>query len=112
MQKGKECMKHLIIKNEKGYFLRQGVEVEISEINKDDILALISALIDGEDFEMDQYDSKLLKNPAHNVIYNHLYMRLNDLLTHKSQFVAMSQQTYKDAYQKYCQQTNTTEAPE
>ena len=109
--KGKEYMKHLIIKKGLGYFLRDGQEIEISEITKEDIYSLIEKIITEPDFEMDTYDDSLLSNPAHKVIYKNLYSHFeDDVIKHRSDYLSMAQKTYKEAYQKYC--TEQSEASE
>lgn len=97
-------MKHLIIENNKGYFLRDGAKIEINEITKNDIEMLLTRLVEESDFEMDGYDDKLLTNPAHKVIYQNLYSHLTEFYSQKELYLEEIRNTYKDAYQKYCSQ--------
>ena len=83
-------MKCLEIKNGKGY----------------DLLYLldIATNID-ESFEMDNIETCKLDNQAHKVIYENLYDKFQELLQNRTRFYDESIVLYKDALQKYKQES-------
>lgn len=94
-------MKHLKIEGGKGFFLNKtGQWVEIDQIGKEDLLKLLNEVI-ANDFEMDEYDDSLLQNKAHQIIYKHIYSKLNELEGEKDRFKDESEQLYKSAIEKY-----------
>lgn len=98
-----KLMKYLKIENNKGFYrLDTSKEIwsEIDQINKDNLLALLK-FATSEDFEMDEYNSDLLQNPAHNIIYKNLYGKFSDFLTNKARFQDSVEATYKTALEKY-----------
>ena len=101
-------MKHLIIEANKGYFIRNGLKMEINEITKEDIFMLINKVIEDANFEMDDFDEASLTNPAHKVIYQNLQNHLKEFCAHKETYLEEIRNTYKEAYQKYCEQDTTS----
>lgn len=96
-------MKCLRINNDKGEFSLDGTTFKaIDEIKKEDILTLIDIALDpAQELEMDEYDSDLLKNPAHQVIYSSLHEKFNELQLNKEQFIEEANERYQEAYDKY-----------
>ena len=96
-------MKCLRISNGKGEFSLDGSNFsELDVITKEDILALLNiALDDGGELEMDEYDTDLISNAAHKIIYSNLHEKLQDLIANKQQFVDDVSDLYKDAYEQY-----------
>ena len=87
-------MKCLEIKNGKGYFLNvDGKMVELDKMKKD------------ESFEMDNIETCKLDNQAHKVIYENLYDKFQELLQNRTRFYDESIALYKDALQKYKQES-------
>ena len=101
--KGEKIMKCLEIKNGKGYFRTVEKDFqEIDKIGKDDILSLLDIATDAEtSFEMDDVNNNEINNPAHKIIYQHLFEKFNDILQNKNRFLDESNAKYKDALQKY-----------
>lgn len=97
-------MKYLKIETNKAFFSLDGANWNpIDEIGKDDLLQLLDIAV-GEDFEMDLFDKDKLKNQAHQIIYQNISSKFNDLLQQKSRFKDESDALYKDAIEKYSQQ--------
>lgn len=96
-------MKYLKIENHKGYFRLDPTEekwIELDQINKDNLLQLLKIAASSA-FEMDEFKSELLQNPAHNIIYSNLYIKLQDFLSNKTRFQDSVEATYKSAIDKY-----------
>ncbi len=99
--KGINHMKYLKIDNGKGFYCLEPENwIELDRIDKDNLLALLDKAIN-EDFEMDEYDTETLQNKAHQIIYNNLYQKFNELISNKSRFKDESEQLYKSAIEKY-----------
>lgn len=106
MMKGEKNMKRLKIENNKGFFLNDKMDwVEIDRMTKDDLFFLLTQAINSE-FEMDAFDETNLANPAHRIIYEHIYKKFNELLSNKKRFKDESVQLYKDAINKYSTSDN------
>lgn len=93
-------MKYLKIENDKGFYWNGSEYQEIDKINKDDLLALLSAA-EINDFDLDPYDESLLGNKAHQVIYGNIYSKFEQFLNDKSQFKKEVDKLYKEAIAKY-----------
>ena len=96
-------MKCLEIKNGKGYFLQRGGDMRpLDEMKKEDLLYLLDiATSDEEVFEMDDMQQSRIDNQAHQIIYNNLSDKFEELLINKKRFLDESQNLYKEALQKY-----------
>ena len=93
-------MKYLIIKDNKGYYLRNEKEVEIDKINKDDLLELLNTA-ESQDFDMDECTEENLENKAHYIIYKNIYNKFSEFLKNKSRFKDDVENLHKDAIDKY-----------
>ena len=96
-------MKYLKIENNKGFYrLDTNKEnwVELDQINKDHLLSLLKLASAGQ-FEMDEYNDELIRNPAHNIIYKNIYGKFSDFLNNKTRFQDSVEATYKTAIDKY-----------
>lgn len=96
-------MKYLKIENNKGYFrLDETLEnwIELDQISKDHLLNLLRLASD-KDFEMDEYDTALLQNPAHNIVYKNIQAKFKEFLTNKTRFRDSVESMYKSAIDKY-----------
>lgn len=96
-------MKYLKINNNKGFYrldITTEDWIELDQINKDNLLALLKLASSGE-FEMDDYEVELLQNPAHNIIYKNIHGKFNDFLTNKTRFQDSVEAMYKTALDKY-----------
>lgn len=96
-------MKCLRINEGKGEFSLDGSSyLALDTIDKDSILKLVDiALDEDEDFEMDDFDSEAISNPAHRIIYSNLHQKFRELSENKQQFNNEVSDLYKDAYEKY-----------
>ena len=96
-------MKYLKIENNKGFFrldTTKEIWSEIDQINKDNLLTLLKFATEGV-FEIDEYNSELLQNPAHNIIYKNIHAKFSDFATNKTRFQDSVEATYKTALEKY-----------
>ena len=96
-------MKYLKIDNNKGLYrldIAKEDWIELDQINKDNLLALLKLASAGE-FVMDDYEEELLQNPAHNIIYKNLHAKFNDFLANKTRFQDSVEAMYKTAIEKY-----------
>ena len=99
-------MKYLKIENDKGFYrLDAAVEnwIELDQISKDHLLNLLKFATE-KDFEMDEYDSTLLQNPAHNIVYKNIQSKFKELLNNKTRFKDSVESMYKSAMEKYKKQ--------
>ena len=81
-------MKYLTIKNSQGYYsVSPGTlsEKPIDQITKEDLLKLLELCV-ADDFEMDQYDAKKIKNAAHQIIYKNIYQKLDGFNKQRESF--------------------------
>ncbi|WP_276803301.1 hypothetical protein, partial [Odoribacter laneus] len=72
----------------------------VDTINKDDLLNMIDLFVNNE-CEMDEYSEVSIPNKAHQIIYQNIYRKFKELEQNKAQFKDMSENTYKDAIDKY-----------
>jgi hypothetical protein len=94
-------MKYLKIEDGKGFFQKNTDQwIELDHIGKEDLLVLLDKAI-ADDFEMDEYNTELLGNKAHQIIYKQLFQKFNELQQNKSRFKDESEQLYKSAIEKY-----------
>ena len=94
-------MKILRIRNSKGEFSLDGNNYSaVDIINKDDLLKMIDLFVNYE-CEMDEYSEESIQNKAHQIIYQNIYRKFNELGKNKAQFKEMSENLYKDAIDKY-----------
>jgi hypothetical protein len=110
MKEEAETMKYLKIEDNKGYFLRTNedsttVWMEIDKISKDDLFSLLNYAT-SDTFEMDAYSEDIMANKAHQIIYKNIHEKFQGLESMKSKFKDESESLYKDALEKY---TNDTE---
>jgi len=103
IQKGEIFMKHLKIEDQKAYFKKGDSWMVVTEMTKDDLLNLAYAAIEDENFETDAYNEALLPNPAHKIIYQQINGQLMDLHNRRACFLEEVRNIYKDAYNKYCE---------
>ena len=93
-------MKYLKIENNKGFYWDGKEYQEIDKIDKNGLLALLSAA-ETESFELDAYDESLLANKAHQVIYENIHSKFEQFLNDKTQFKTEVDGLYKEAIGKY-----------
>lgn len=97
-------MKNLKIESNKGLFLRGTEWVDVVNITKEDLLALVKSALDDEDFEVDPYDEGMLPNPAQKIVYKHVSQQLQDIHDRREEFIERRRSIYKESYDKYCQE--------
>ncbi|MCC6795605.1 MAG: hypothetical protein IT366_10845 [Candidatus Hydrogenedentes bacterium] len=94
-------MKLLQIDNNLGLFLVGEDKYDLIEnVTKDDLLRLVDLAL-SVDVEFDEYDEKLVKNPAHQIIYKSVYEKLKGLQERKKAFLDESERQYLEEYEKY-----------
>lgn len=93
-------MKYLKIEDDKCLYWDGKVYQEIDKINKDGLLVLLNAA-ETNNFEMDAYSEGLIKNKAHQVIYENIYSKFEQFLNEKDQFKKEVDCLYMDAINKY-----------
>lgn len=99
----------LKIDNDRGFFLNSNKEyISIDKITKEDLLRIIELTLT-EDVEFDEYDEKILKNQAHQIIYKNIFDKLLDLKSRKQGFQDESDRLFLDAYEKYQKTASKTE---
>jgi len=97
-------MKYLKIENEKGLYSLDGSEwLFIDRISKDDLLSLLDTALTSE-FDMDVYDESKIGNQAHQIIYQNIFRKFEDILKNKKKFKDQSEMMYKKAIEKYSQE--------
>ena len=97
-------MKYLIIENGQVFFRFEESEESrksIDTITKEDILRLLQAAIEDENFEMDIYDDSTVHNTAHKIIYKNIYQKLDDLFKRRISFTDEKINLYLAAIDKY-----------
>ena len=94
-------MKFLKIEKNKGFYtIDKIVWNEIDTIKKEDLLKLIEYALSDE-FEMDEFQKEQIANQAHQIIYKHIYEKLDELNKNKNRFLDEGEALYKEAIQKY-----------
>lgn len=95
-------MKLLKINNNEGLFLdAAGSYVAIDKIAKEDLLRLVGYILDDENSDFDEFDTELIKNLSHQVIYKSLANKLNDLQERRTEFKDESARLFLEDYEKY-----------
>ncbi|MDD6042241.1 MAG: hypothetical protein PUB87_00630 [Eubacteriaceae bacterium] len=97
-------MKYLIIENGCGYYCLDGCNTSkksLDKITKEDLLTLVELCVEEEDFEMDTYDSSLVKNAAHQIIYKNIFQKLEDIIQRRVSFADEKNSLYRKAIEKY-----------
>ncbi|WP_219624467.1 hypothetical protein, partial [Vibrio parahaemolyticus] len=72
----------------------------IDRIGKEDILKLLDLCVEKE-IVMDEYDEERIKNPAHNIIYKNIYLKLGEFYINKQSFIDEVEGLYKEALETY-----------
>lgn len=96
-------MKYLKIDNGAAYFRDEDSNyTSIEKITKEDLMELINRVVDDTVcFEMDDFEEKIIQNPAHKIIYSNLYRKFLSLLSDGNRFKDESKSIYLDAKIKY-----------
>jgi len=94
-------MKYLKIERNKGFYSTDGQKWQpIDELSKEDLLKLVDCAVKKE-FDMDVFDASKIANQAHQIIYQNIYEKLDELRENKTRFKDESKALYKDAISKY-----------
>ena len=96
-------MKNLKIEGNQGLFLKGADWENIVNITKEDLLTLVKAALDNEDYDVDEYDEAKLLNPAQRIVYKHVSQQLIDIHARREEYLEKKRSLYKEAYDKYCQ---------
>ena len=105
-------MKYLYIEEGQGFLSVSGLGTDkqgIDKIRKEDLLHLLNLIVDESaenGFEMDSYDERNLKNPAHKIIYKNIYEKFDALIKKRIQFKDETCDLYKAAIEKYSGELN------
>ena len=95
-------MKLLKIEGKQGFFRgKDGNDLPIDKISKEDLLRLVDHTLDEEEIELDEYDETLVKNQAHQIIYKHVHAKLRGLRERRQEFIDEAARLYLEDYQKY-----------
>lgn len=73
----------------------------IDEVNKEDILNLVKLIIEEDNFEMAEYNSEIIGNTAHNIIYKNIYEKLNALKHNRTEIIEEANSEFSAAFNKY-----------
>ena len=96
-------MKYLMIDRSQGFYKTDKEESKmtpIDQITKEDLLKLLDLCV-GEDFEMDVFDAKNLKNAAHQIIYKNIYLKLEGVRKQRVRFLDEKTALYSKAIEEY-----------
>lgn len=94
-------MKILKIENSNGYFSENGEEfTPLDKLNKENLLKLVEKTLTVE-IEMDDYNSEILKNEAHRIIYRSVHKHLQELVIRKDEFFDKSEREFYEIYENY-----------
>ena len=94
-------MKLLKTDNNQGHFLGEdGAFAPVDKITKEDLLRLVELTLT-EEVEFDEYDSEVVKNQAHQILYRSIYEKLCGLRERKQEFTDESERLYLQEYEKY-----------
>ena len=94
-------MKLLKTEDNQGHFLgKSGAFAPVDRITKEDLLRLVELTLT-EEVDFDEYDSEVVKNQAHQILYGSIYEKLRGLRERKQEFVDESERLYLHEYEKY-----------
>lgn len=95
-------MKLLKIEGNCGHFLGVSSEyIPIDKITKEDLLRLAGQALENSDSTLDTFDSELIKNQAHQVIYKSVSQKLSELQNRRTEFIDESARLFLDEYERY-----------
>lgn len=98
-------MKILKIEAGNGFFRSvDGEYVEVDKINKERLLALVNATLEGE-VEFDVYDESALHHQAQRIVYKNIVGKLHDLIGRKQEYRDESEKLFQNEFDKYRQAT-------
>tara|TARA_R110002072_G_C7954508_1_gene533466 strand:- start:165 stop:458 length:294 start_codon:yes stop_codon:yes gene_type:complete len=94
-------MRILKIEDSNGHFSVNGEGfVSIDKLDKEGLLNLVKLALTDE-IEMDDYDSEILKNEAHRIIYRSVHKKLQELAARKDEFFDKSEREFYEIYEHY-----------
>jgi len=95
-------MKLLKIDNNLGHFvLEDGTYSLIDKIDKENLLRLMTHILEDDEVEMDPYDDQAVKNQAHQVIYRSIVQKLSELRGRREEFKDDAARIYLEEYEGY-----------
>ncbi len=100
-------MNYLKIQRGRGYYLKNNptvgstTDIDISQIAKDDLLELVNAAIEDDDFSMEDPNSSPIQNEAHRIIYEAIYKKLDEIHQKRQQLLDQENNLFLDAFKKY-----------
>jgi|MTBAKMStandDraft_1061839.scaffolds.fasta_scaffold04657_3 hypothetical protein len=103
-------MKLLKTEDNQGHFLGEsGAFTTVDRITKEDLLRLVELTLT-EEVEFDEYDSEVVKNQAHQILYRSIYEKLRGLRERKQEFTDESERLYLQEYEKYREESSQQHA--
>lgn len=97
-------MKILKIEGGKGFYLDVKANnrwLEVDQIDKNALMAMLDLYIGEVDIEMDEFDAQKIPNQAHQIIYKSIFEKLSDLKDNKKKFKDEADRTYLEQIRKY-----------
>jgi hypothetical protein len=106
-------MKRLKIEDKKAsYSVGAKTYAPIDQVTKEDLLGLLDAAIEEDNFEMDAFAEDSIQNPAHRIIYKNIHDKIADLRNNRLQFRNEANQLYKEAFEKYKVESTSADSAE
>lgn len=65
-------------------------------------MGMVRATLEEEQFEIDEFYKDALPNPAHKIIYKHVYQQLTDIHARRKECQEAKRNLFKEAYEQYC----------
>ena len=95
-------MKLLSVNDSTGNFLeKDGKCVPIDKITKEDLMRLVTLVLEENAVEFDEYDETRIKNQAHQIIYKSVLQKLRDLRERRKEFRDESSRLFLKEYERY-----------
>lgn len=102
MIKGEQYMKILKIEDGRAYYVLEGGDFKIIDIDGDAILKLLDAILEStDDIIMDDESKMEIQNEAEKIIYADLRKKLTDFYSLKPQLLKEVSDLYKEQKEKY-----------
>ncbi len=102
MRKGEKVMQILKIDDGKGLYLTKNGEYDVVDmLVKEDLMRLVNCVMDEDEVEIEAYDKEKIKNPAHQIIYESVAFKLEDLRGKRDSFIDEKERQYLEDYERY-----------
>ncbi|CAD5902354.1 conserved hypothetical protein [Carnobacterium maltaromaticum] len=96
-------MKLLKIEDNKGYFKTdESLDWQpLDLITKDSILTMLHYILNNDEIDMDQFEDEIVQNQAHNIIYNNLFSKFQEVISEKNNIIDRTNQLFQESIDKY-----------